>query len=194
VILEAATTLFLQNGYSGTSMDEIAALAGVSKQTVYTHFTDKERLFSELVLLNTHRVDAFIDTLAPLLGESHDLERDLRDLARGYITVVIQPEVIRLRRLVIAEGGRFPELARSYYERVPNRTLATLASHLQNLADRGLLQIEDAQLAAVHFAALILWLPLDRAMFRADVVPAKPAELERLADAAVKVFFAAYRK
>jgi len=48
-IVEAATTVFLRNGYLGTSMDEIAALAGVSKQTVYKHFTDKERLFSQIV-------------------------------------------------------------------------------------------------------------------------------------------------
>jgi AcrR family transcriptional regulator len=45
-ILEAATTVFLDNGYLGTSMDEIAALARVSKQTVYKHFADKERLLS----------------------------------------------------------------------------------------------------------------------------------------------------
>lgn len=191
VIMEAATTVFLRNGYSGTSMDEIAALAGVSKQTIYTHFADKERLFRELVLLNTQRVDTFVDTLTVLEG-SHDLEKDLRDLARRYIAVVIQPQVIRLRRLVIAEAGRFPELGRLYYERVPERTLTTLASQFHNLAERGLMRIDDPELAANHFAALTLWLPLDRALFRADYESVPPAELERLADGAARVFFAAY--
>jgi TetR/AcrR family transcriptional repressor of mexJK operon len=102
--------------------------------------------------------------------------------------------VIRLRRLVIAEAGRFPELADSYYERVPQRTLATLASQLQSLAERGLLQLDDSRLAAYHFAALILWMPLDRALFRADDESVPPAELERLADAAFRVFLAAYAK
>jgi TetR/AcrR family transcriptional repressor of mexJK operon len=128
------------------------------------------------------------------VSQSHDLEKDLRDLARRYITVVIQPQVIRLRRLVIAEAGRFPELADSYYERVPQRTLATLASQLQSLAERGLLQLDDSRLAAYHFAALILWMPLDRALFRADDESVPPAELERLADAAFRVFLAAYAK
>src|SRR5215472_16211908 len=85
VIMEAATTLFLRNGYLGTSMDEVAALAGVSKQTVYTHFADKEQLFAELVRGNTARVEGFIPTIFRLLEESHDLERDLRELARTYV-------------------------------------------------------------------------------------------------------------
>jgi len=192
VIMEAATELFLRKGYSGTSMDEIAALAGVSKQTVYTHFTDKERLFTDLVLRNTERVDEFVDALTLLLQGSDDLETALSELARRYITSVIQPQVLQLRRLVIAEAGQFPELARSYYERVPERVLATLASRLQDLADRGLLHLDDPRLAANHFVGLILWMPLDSAMFCGDDESLTATGLERLADAGVRVFLAAY--
>jgi TetR/AcrR family transcriptional repressor of mexJK operon len=194
VILDAATTLFLRHGYAGTSMDEIAALAGVSKQTVYTHFADKERLFSDLVLRNTDRVDEFVDTLPRLLPDGDELEKDLRSLARRYITTVIQTRVLQLRRLVIAEGSQFPDLARTYYERVPERVLVALGSHLQRLAERGLLRLEDPQLAANHFAGLILWMPLDRAMFRRDEESLTTEELKRLADAGVRVFLAAYAK
>src|SRR2546430_635953 len=84
----AATALFLRNGYLGTSMDEIAALAGVSKQTVYTHFADKERLFTELVLGNTERVDEFVDVLTRLLGDSNDVARDLGEAGRRYVRSV----------------------------------------------------------------------------------------------------------
>src|SRR5580700_10175835 len=59
-IMDAATTLFLRNGYQGTSMDEIAALAAVSKQTVYKNFADKQQLFSHIVLGAAARADAFI--------------------------------------------------------------------------------------------------------------------------------------
>ena len=194
VILDAATTLFLRHGYAGTSMDEIAALAGVSKQTVYTHFADKERLFSDLVLRNTDRVDEFVDALPRLLPDGDELEKDLRSLARRYITTVIQTRVLQLRRLVIAEGSQFPDLARTYYERVPERVLVALGSHLQRLAERGLLRLEDPQLAANHFAGLILWMPLDRAMFRRDEESLTTEELKRLADAGVRVFLAAYAK
>jgi len=79
-ILEAATEAFLRNGFRGTSMDEIAATAGVSKQTVYKQFTDKQRLFQEIV---TTTVDAASDPVQAevrSLQESGDLEADLRDL------------------------------------------------------------------------------------------------------------------
>ena len=191
-IREAATTLFLRKGYLGTSMDEIAAQAGVSKQTVYTHFTDKQQLFSELVLGNTERVDRFVEVITEVLWDTDYLESDMRELARRYVSFVIQPRVLQLRRLVIGEADRFPELARTYYQRVPARTIATLAARLEHLAERGLLTLDDPRLAAEHFVALILWGPLDRAMFISDDETLPATELERLADAGVRVFLAAY--
>ena len=111
--MQAATSLFLSQGYPGTSMDQVAALAAVSKQTVYKHFGDKYRLFREIVLEVTPTVDSFVARLAGL-QQTQDLERDLRELARWYITAVTQPHIIQLRRLVIAEAVRFPELGRAY--------------------------------------------------------------------------------
>lgn len=191
--MEAATTLFLRNGYGGTSMDDIAAMAAVSKQTVYKHFSDKERLFTDLVLGITDRAAELSREMTLMLEDTDDLERDLRELARRHITSVIQPQVLQLRRLVIAEAGRFPELARTYYERAPERVLATLASRLQHLAERGLLRISDPLLAANHFAWLVLSMSLDRAMFYGLDNPPSKGELERLADAGARVFLEAYR-
>jgi TetR/AcrR family transcriptional regulator, mexJK operon transcriptional repressor len=192
VIREAATTLFLRNGYLGTSMEEIATLAGVSKQTVYTHFADKEALFADLVRVNMDHAEVFVQAIASGLPDTGDLERDLRELARRYIASVIQPRVLQLRRLVIGEAGRFPDLARTYHEQVPERVLATLAAGLRQLAERGLLRIDDPLLAANHLGWLILGMPLDRAMFRGTDEGFTAAELERLADAGVGVFLAAY--
>jgi TetR/AcrR family transcriptional repressor of mexJK operon len=192
-IMEAATTLFLRTGYQGTSMDEIAALAAVSKQTVYKNFADKERLFSDIVLGVTGRVDQFVQLATATLEDTDDLEKDMRRLARRYITSVMQPQVLQLRRLVIGESGRFPELGRSYYERAQERVLAALASSLRHLHDRGLLRVDDPMLAAQHFAFLILSIPLDRAMFCGDGETFTAADLERFADAGVRVFLSAYR-
>jgi TetR/AcrR family transcriptional repressor of mexJK operon len=193
-IMEAATTLFLRTGYQGTSMDDIARLAAVSKQTVYKNFADKERLFSDIVLGVTGRVDQFIQLATATLEDTDDLEKDMRRLARRYITSVMQPQVLQLRRLVIGESGRFPELGRTYYERAQERVLAALASSLRHLGDRGLLRVDDPMLAAQHFAFLILSIPLDRAMFRGDGETHTAADLERFADAGVRVFLAAYRR
>jgi TetR/AcrR family transcriptional repressor of mexJK operon len=191
-ILAAATEAFLRNGYRGTSMDEIAARAGVSKQTVYKHFADKERLFSEIV---TGAVDAASD---PVYEEVHrpqdsgDLEADLRDLARRQLTKVMQPRLLALRRLVIAEAGRFPELGLVFYERGPGRTIAALADTFERLAARGVLQIEDPQLAAAQFNWLIMSSPLNEAMLLGHEEPPSGAELDRHVKTGVRVFLAAY--
>src|SRR5438445_3598209 len=97
VILEAATTLFLRNGYLGTSVDDIAALAHVSKQTVYTHFADKQQLFAQLIRGNISRVDAFVESVTAGLGETNALDDDLRAFARKHVRAVVLREAVQLR-------------------------------------------------------------------------------------------------
>jgi TetR/AcrR family transcriptional regulator, mexJK operon transcriptional repressor len=88
----------------------------------------------------------------------------------------------RLRRLVIGEAGRFPELGRTYWERGFERGLATLADRLQRLAERGLLRLEDPQLAAQQFAEMLLWVPVNRVMFCGEAGALTPAEIDRYAN------------
>lgn len=192
VIREAAAALFLENGYQGTSMDDIAARAHISKQTIYTHFADKESLFADLVLGNVDRVEEFVAGISRTVNDAPDVEAGLRQIARQYLGVVIRPEVLRLRRLVIGEAGRFPELARTYYQQVPQRVYTALAVLMQELADGGRLRLTDSVLAANHFAWLVLGTPIDRGMFYGPDETMTDEELDHLADAAVRVFMAAY--
>jgi TetR/AcrR family transcriptional repressor of mexJK operon len=99
---------------------------------------------------------------------------------------------LRLRRLVIGEAGRFPELAREYYERVPGRAYEALAAAFRDLQRGGLPRVDDPMVAAQHFAWLTLGLPLDRGMFHPIDSVIKKLDLDRLADSAVRVFLAAY--
>jgi TetR/AcrR family transcriptional regulator, mexJK operon transcriptional repressor len=189
-ILEAATTAFLSNGYLGTSMDEIAALAAVSKQTVYKHFADKQRLFSEIVVATVNEAgEPTVDEVVNL-RDSGDIEADLRDLARRLLGRVMQPRLLQLRRVVIGEAGRFPELGRTFYELGPGRTVDALAAAFESLAERDVLELDDSQLAAAHFNWLIMSVPLNQAMLFGQDEP--PADLDRYADAGVRVFLAAY--
>src|SRR5215218_4663662 len=110
-ILDAATMLFLRNGYRGTSMDEIAALARVSKQTVYKAFSDKQRLFSAIVTSAVEQAAVPVHAEVHRLEDTGDLEADLRRVARQLLSRVMQPRLLQLRRLVIGEAGRFPELS-----------------------------------------------------------------------------------
>jgi TetR/AcrR family transcriptional regulator, mexJK operon transcriptional repressor len=192
VILEAGTALFLSHGYRGTSMDEIAASARVSKQTVYKHFADKESLFSEIVITTVEEVAKPVHDEVLELQDSGDVEADLRHLARQLLRRVMQPRILQLRRLVIGEAGRFPELGRTFYEQGPGRTIAALATAFERLADRGVLQSGDPQLAAAHFNWLVMSIPLNRAMLLGDDEPPAAAELNRYADAGVRAFLAAY--
>ena len=191
-IMEAARAVFLAKGYGGASMDEVAALAAVSKQTVYKHFADKERLFTAVVTGDISAAETHTHAMVAALPDSEDIEADLRLFARRHITDVTQPHLIRLRRIIIAEAERFPELARTWYANGPERAHATLADQFRALARRGLLRVDDPFLAAQHFNWLILSIPLNKAMFHGGDTEISPSELERYADEGVRVFLAAY--
>jgi TetR/AcrR family transcriptional repressor of mexJK operon len=191
-IVEAATEGFLRNGYRGTSMDEIAALARVSKQTVYKHFADKENLFSAIV---TAAVDVAGDPVledATVLADSQDLAADLRAFARRQLRLVMQPQLMRLRRLVIGEANRFPDLGRAFYERGAGRSIAALATAFERLTESGRLRVDDPELAAAHFNWLVMAAPVNRAMLLGDDAIPTTAELDRYADGGVRAFLAAY--
>lgn len=191
-ILDAATEVFLKSGYLGTNMDEIAALSAVSKQTVYKHFSSKEALFIEIVSGMTTGAGDLVHNDVEQLPEGDDLAAYLVEYALRQLTVVLTPRIMQLRRLVIGEVTRFPELAKVLYERGPARAMAMLTSVFQGLAERSLLKIDDPATAASHFNWLIMSAPLNQAMLLGDAAIPSPAELRRNAEAGVRVFLAAY--
>jgi TetR/AcrR family transcriptional repressor of mexJK operon len=193
-IIQAATEVFLRNGYLGATTDEVAARAGVSKQTLYKHFADKQRLFAEIIMETTGQVvDELSHAVAGTLEGTQDVRAALRELADGFLRGLLQPDVLRLRRLLIAEADRFPEVGRAWFDRGFDRTLVILGEAMQRLADRGLLHdLADPTLAAYQFAGLVVYQPMNQVMFAGtDALP--PADkLERIADAAVEMFLACY--
>ena len=191
-ILDAATAVFLRNGYVGTSMDEIAALARVSKQTVYKHFADKERLFEAIVAAAVDAAGNPVLEEVEALGETDDLAADLTAFARDQLHRVMQPRLMQLRRLVIGEANRFPELGRGFYERGAGRSIAGLAKAFERLTERGLLRAPDPELAATHFNWLVMAAPVNRAMLLGDEAIPSAAELDRYAEGGVAAFLAAY--
>jgi TetR/AcrR family transcriptional regulator, mexJK operon transcriptional repressor len=192
-ILTAGQQLFLSNGYQGTSMDQVAATAAVSKQTVYKHFGEKRELLFAIV---TDALDSAAGSVREhilALADSTDLDADLTTLAGDYLRVVMQEPVVQLRRLVIGEANRLPELARLYYEHAPLRTLGLLADAIRALHDRGLLNVPEPSLAAEHFAFLIVGRPIDQALFDGAPAVLDRVDVDSYARAGVDVFLAAYR-
>jgi TetR/AcrR family transcriptional regulator, mexJK operon transcriptional repressor len=191
-ILEAARVEFLRNGYAGTSMDAIAAAAPVSKQTVYKHFSDKDSLFRDLVIDTMKRVEQRIQAVSRIRGPGDDLERELIDLAQGLVDSILDPEVLAVRRLIVAESHRFPALGRIYYERGFKLGLQSLAARFGELAEQGRLAIDDTAAAADHFAGMVLWHPANQAMFCGpDHAPTKQ-RAHGYAQSGARAFLAAY--
>jgi TetR/AcrR family transcriptional repressor of mexJK operon len=190
-LLVAASAVFLEKGYDGTSMDDVAAKAEVSKPTVYKYFSDKEQLFAEIVHATTDQIDDLVHLVIETMAAESDMHAGLTILARHFITALMRPEVLRLRRLVIANADRFPDVGRSWYEQGFERVLTTLASAFQNLADRKFLRSSDPLIAANHFVGLLLWIPVNKAMFTGNH-HATPDELELYALEAVGAFLTGY--
>lgn len=195
-ILKTATELFLRNGFRGTSMDEVAGQAGVSKQTVYKQFADKERLFRAIVAGVSGRSDAIVESLTNAFGEvpaktREELEVRLRQVARVYLDGVLQPQVLALRRLIVAEVEEFPDLALDYYAQAPLRGIETIARNLEPYLAAGLIAADDLRLAAAQFAYLALAVAHDRALFVPTDLPTA-AERDRLTSAAVRTFLNAF--
>lgn len=191
-ILRAARAVFLADGYAGASITEVAARADASKVTVYRHFDDKEALFVAVVESAIEEAEDQSRSLVDDLAGSDDLAVDLRAFARLHIEVVTQPPLLRMRRMIIAEAERFPALARAWHRRAPRQAHRRLGAVIRQLADRGLLVVDDAGIAAEHLNYLIIAAPLDEAMFTARVTPFPRARLNRWADEAVRAFLAAY--
>lgn len=192
-ILAAATEVFLQNGYLGASMDEVAAKAAVSKQTVYKQFEDKEHLFAEIILGTTAQLVDVFQQSAGTLDQTADARQALRDLARSFLSALTHPDVLRLRRLVIAEADRFPHVCGTWFERGFHRSLVLVGEALRRLEDRGLLrELGDPTLAAYQFAGLVMYKPMNQAMFAGTQAGPEPAEFDTIADRAAEVFLAAY--
>ncbi len=190
-MLEAARQEFFAHGFIGTSMDQIAARATVSKQTVYKHFSDKEALFREVVMKVVRARDGQIATVVLSTGEG-SAEARLRQFARSFLKGAMQPDVLKLRRLVIGEVGRFPELGHAFYDLGPRRATEQLGHALREWAGRQDVALENPERAAQHLLWLILSIPLNQAMLLGDETRFSRVALDRYADEGVAVFLRAY--
>lgn len=192
-IREAARELFLRDGYVSTSMDDVAAIARVSKQTVYKHFSDKEALFNTIILEEIDASEAETHDLLERLPTCDDFETALRDFAAEHVAGILKPSVIALRRTVIGEATRFPEVARTWWEHGPEAGHRRLAAVFTEAADRGHLgPLPDAMLAAQFFNWLVLSIPLNAVLLLGEAATFTDEELRTVSDEAVRVFLAAY--
>jgi TetR/AcrR family transcriptional repressor of mexJK operon len=150
-ILDGAKAVFLRNGFGGTSMDAVAAKAGVSKMTVYRHFESKETLFAGVITELCERI--VDDDLEAMPGRSP--REVLRAFAKKMVAIVFSPETIELHRIVIAESRRFRKLGRLFYQTGPDRCISALAAYLEKNLDDPRFKVRDPRRSAEEFLEVL---------------------------------------
>lgn len=187
-IVSAARSLFTQEPYERVNLDAVAAAAGVSKATIYSHFPNKEALFIAAISASCDDVFGRVD-----LG-AHDggpIERVLFDLGCAFLEMIFDPEADRLHAVILSEGPRHPELPKMFYDTVVNPMTQLFADFLRAHADAGRLRIDDPYVAAVQFLAIVQ----GEFRYRVDLGLPGPtrAEIEPFVRACVDTLLRAWR-
>lgn len=187
-VVDAARLSFLDHGFAATNMDEVAAAARVSKMTVYSHFASKEVLFREVL----EAVIAERSAGGPELDadlEANTLAEALTSIAVDLVETVQDPDVVGLRRVLVAEQPRQPELAATWRRSTVLPAVDALAGHVAALQGRGLLEQADPRDLASQFVWMLIGDPLDAALLD----PAGPQpEARVLAAGVVRTVLRAY--
>jgi AcrR family transcriptional regulator len=187
-ILDGAGKVFMDLGFDGASMGEIARAAGVSKGTLYVYFADKNRLFEAIVereMFDQQKVAFNFDP-------ARDVATTLREFGMAYIQLLCRPGGGSAIRTVMAIAERMPDVGRRYYEQVLENNIHRLAFYLGSRVAVNDLAIDDCELAASQFmltCQAALFLPF---IFQA----APPPSLERMTqvvESATRMFLAAYQ-
>ena len=188
-ILEAAKVLFLSNGYASTSMDAVAAEAGVSKLTVYSHFNDKETLFTAAVVA---KCEEQLPTLIYELTPDTPVRGVLLNIARGFHQLINSDESVNLHRLIMALGNQDPKLSQMFIEAGPERVLQGMERLLGRINQLGTLQIDKPRNAAEHFFCMLKGGANFRLLYGCGEPLRGPAAEEHVQEV-VDLFMRAYR-
>jgi AcrR family transcriptional regulator len=187
-ILDGARKVFMDLGFDGASMGEIARAAAVSKGTLYVYFPDKAGLFAAIVeeeRLEQGKTDYNLDP-------TRDVDTTLPEFGRAYVAALCRAGGGSAIRTVMAIAERMPELGSRFYTHVIALTIERFAAYLEARTALGELAIDDCQLAASQFMQMC-----QATLFQAFIFQAKPSpspeQIAVVVDSATRVFFAAYR-
>lgn len=187
-ILEGARKVFMDLGFDGASMGEIARAAQVSKGTLYVYFADKFALFEAILEQEARQHGQVVFNFDP----ARDAETTLMEFGRAYIHLLCRPGGGSAIRTVMAIAERMPDVGRRYYARVLDKTINRLSDYLKAHVASGDLQIGDCDLAASQFMELCkasLFMPF---VFQAAPAPSEQ-RITEVVDSATRMFLAAYR-
>ena len=187
-IIAGARKVFMDLGFDGASMGEIARAAAVSKGTLYVYFADKCALFEAILEEEALQQGQVVFNFDP----ARDAETTLKEFGQAYIHLLCRPGGGSAIRTVMAIAERMPDVGRRYYARVLDKTINRLADYLRAHVAPGDLAIDDCDLAAAQFMEVCkasLFLPF---VFQAAPAPSEE-RIAAVVDSATRMFLAAYR-
>ena len=170
-IVVAAGKLFLDLGFERTTMERVASEASIGLMTLYRHFRTKAVLFQVVMETECAMATVVPDLQAVWTRPPHEA---LRTFGEAVITVLVSPRQLALRRLVIAEGGRFPELGRAWHDSGPARGRAEVADYVARRIRANEMAPTDTEAFARMYVGLLDRLPLARLM---SLTSANPDEI-----------------
>lgn len=153
-ILEAARNIFLRESYTGASMESVAQEAGVSKQTIYNHFANKDELFRALVLDICSQFGTTLSELSRYVEQPP--ERVLAVFGDVVLKKMSCTDIMRLHRLLQLEGRNHPSLAETFYKLGPDSIARWLTDYLETKVQSGEMQIADPRIAAEQFVTMLM--------------------------------------
>lgn len=187
-IIEAARRVFLDNGFSAASMNEISRTSGISKATIYSYFPNKAALFEEVVRLE---YGSTAEQRFEYDSNTSDVGAVLHEVGMSLTMRMVQPDHIRLLRIVLAASEKFPEIGRIFFESGPCNGQVRLARLLRERGQLGQLKIVDVDIAAVQLLNLYQCNLVQRLLFGGEPVTAR--QIQEGVASAVQIFLAAYR-
>lgn len=188
-ITTAARRLFLEQGFAATSMDAIAATAGVSKQTLYSYFPGKEEMLTQVLLELIQDLAPDMQAGLPAPQTAAEMKAALSGLAGKILSGIMHPDYVALVRVVVAETPRLPQLGRLFRSTVPERILHGVAALLEQARGHGLVAFDDADAAARLFMGPLLTYVLMDGLFAGDAPPLVPDRQH--VDAVINLFMRA---
>ncbi|MDV3480078.1 TetR/AcrR family transcriptional regulator [Sphingobium yanoikuyae] len=187
-ILKTAGKLFLERGFAGTSMGEIASGGAGSKGTIYTYFRSKEELFLAFM---TEEIKARASMTFDPLQSAEGVRKALTDLGHRYVRLLTDPTTSALFRVVVHEVPHFPEIGRLFNDAGPKAAKRRLADYLDGCIERGKLKIDDVPMAVEQFLMLCQARIMQDFLFGLRGVPTEQ-DIDKSVKAAVSTFLAAY--
>lgn len=152
-ILDAATEVFMENGYAKASTREIARCAGASKETFYQRFPTKASLFAAII---ERQSDRLLHSMSHALEDEIDPYEALTVFSERLLMVMLNPESERLLQIVISDAREFPELAAAFWDKGPGLGRELLKAYFKRLAKRGLFRKEDVEFASEQFLGALV--------------------------------------